>query len=94
MIKKISIITKNYVNKILYFIFKYKIYKKYLNGIVAEVGAGHNPFYKTKSTIYFDKYAEILEIDVRELKKVGELCDKLDPEKENCTLKHSELYLI
>jgi hypothetical protein len=42
---------------------------------------------------YFDKYAEILEIDVRELKKVGELCDKLDPEKENCTLKHSEFHL-
>jgi SAM-dependent methyltransferase len=58
VIKKISIIIKNYVNKILYFIFKYKIYKKYLNGIVAEVGAGQNPFYKTKSTIYFDKYVE------------------------------------
>lgn len=42
---------------------------------------------------YFNKYAEILEIDVKELKKVGELCDKYDPEKENCQIKHPETHL-
>jgi len=43
---------------------------------------------------YFDKYAEILEIDVEVLKKVGELCDKYDSKKEMCTLKHPEINLI
>jgi hypothetical protein len=42
---------------------------------------------------YFDKYAEILEIDVKELIKVGELCDKYDPEKETCYLIHPEINL-
>jgi hypothetical protein len=42
---------------------------------------------------YFDKYAEILEVDVKSLIKVGELCDLHDPEKETCTIKHPEIHL-
>jgi hypothetical protein len=42
---------------------------------------------------YFNKYAEILEIDVKELIKVGELCDMYNPEKETCTIKHPEIHL-
>jgi len=43
--------------------------------------------------VYFDKYAEILEIDVKNLKKVGELCDMYDPEKEKCPAKYPEINL-
>jgi hypothetical protein len=43
--------------------------------------------------VYFDKYADILEINVEVLKKVGELCDKYDPEKEKCQEKHPEINL-
>lgn len=42
---------------------------------------------------YFDKYAEILEVDVKKLRKVGELCDKYDPEKETCPVMHPEIHL-
>lgn len=40
---------------------------------------------------YFDKYAEILQVDVNELKKVGELCDMLDFEKETYLVENSEI---
>jgi hypothetical protein len=43
---------------------------------------------------YFDKYAEILQVDVNELKKVGELCDMLDLEKETYVVENSEVTLI
>ena len=42
---------------------------------------------------YFDKYAEILGIDVKILKEVGELCEVYDSEKEKCTVKHPEINL-
>lgn len=42
---------------------------------------------------YFDKYAQILGVNVKELIKVGELCDKHDTEKETCTIKHPEIHL-
>ena len=42
---------------------------------------------------YFDKYAEILGIDVKILKQVGELCEVYDSEKEVCTVKHPEINL-
>ena len=42
---------------------------------------------------YFDKYAEILGIDVKLLKQVGELCEVYDSEKEVCTVKHPEINL-
>ena len=42
-------------------------------------------------TIY--KISKALEIDVKELIKVGELCDKYDPEKETCYLIHPEINL-
>jgi hypothetical protein len=42
---------------------------------------------------YFDKYAEILMIDVQLLKEVGELCEVYDSEKELCTVKHPEINL-
>lgn len=32
--------------------------------------------------LYFEKYAELLDVDLPTLLKVGELCDKYDPEKE------------
>lgn len=35
---------------------------------------------------YFSTYAEILNVDVESLQKVGELCDKYNSEKENCTV--------
>jgi hypothetical protein len=40
---------------------------------------------------YFKKYAEILMIDVDILKKVGELCEKYDQEKEVYTTPHPEI---
>ncbi len=43
--------------------------------------------------VYFDKYAEILGVDVELLKITGELCETYDCEKEYCTLKHPEINL-
>lgn len=42
---------------------------------------------------YFTEYAKVLGIDVSILKKVGELCDIYDYEKELCILKHPEINL-
>lgn len=35
---------------------------------------------------YFKIYADILKVDVNEIKKVGELCDKYNSQKENCSV--------
>jgi hypothetical protein len=35
---------------------------------------------------YFKMYAEILNIEEEILREVGELCEKHDPERENCTI--------
>ena len=43
---------------------------------------------------YFEKYSEILSIDVEILKRVGELCEVYTPEKEICTIKHPETHII
>lgn len=43
---------------------------------------------------YFEKYAEILGVDVEMLKTTGELCDIYDSEKETCKAKHPEINLI
>ena len=40
---------------------------------------------------YFNEYAELLDIDVQQLKKIGELCDACDLDKE--TLKIPKKYL-
>jgi len=41
---------------------------------------------------YFAKYAELLGVNVNDLIKTGELCDRYDLEKETCVLKHPEIH--
>jgi hypothetical protein len=44
--------------------------------------------------VYYDKYAEILGVDVELLKGVGELCECYNEEKETCVLKHSQIHTV
>lgn len=44
--------------------------------------------------VYYDKYAEILNVDVELLKSVGELCEGYDHEKEHCKLKHPQIHTM
>lgn len=39
---------------------------------------------------YFKIYAEILKVDIEDLKEVGELCEKLDLDKETCKIECPE----
>jgi hypothetical protein len=40
---------------------------------------------------YFDDYAKILDVDVKELKKIGELCDPCDLDKETLVVENLEV---
>ena len=41
--------------------------------------------------LYFERYSEILGVDIEILKKVGELCEIYDEEKEICQIKNPQL---
>lgn len=56
MINKIKIVTKNSIDKGKNLFTRFKIAKTYLEGVGAEIGAGNDPFFDRKETIYFDKY--------------------------------------
>lgn len=43
---------------------------------------------------YFEDYAELLEIDVETLEKIGELCDPCDLEKETLKIPEKDLELL
>jgi len=43
---------------------------------------------------YFDKYAELLGIEVKILKKLGELCDSWDVEKETLTIPVEQFLIL
>ena len=40
---------------------------------------------------YFQAYSDILGVDLETLQKIGELCDKFNSDKENCTVLVNEL---
>jgi hypothetical protein len=42
---------------------------------------------------YFKIYAEILKVDIDDLKAVGELCEKYDLDKETCKVVQPEVQL-
>jgi len=42
---------------------------------------------------YFKIYAEILKVDIEDLKSVGELCEKYDLDKETCKVLYPEVQL-
>lgn len=42
---------------------------------------------------YFKVYAKILGMELEDLKQVGELCEKIDPEKETCEISKESIQL-
>lgn len=41
--------------------------------------------------LYFEDYARLLDVDIKLIKSVGEVCDKYNPKKENLVLKLEDL---
>jgi hypothetical protein len=75
---------------------KYSKFSKHAKQILGDYYGVHTPEWVFIESYlypesYFQRYSEILLVDVELLKKVGELCPIFDEEKEKYQVKHPEL---